>query len=49
MHVNKLESPHVWKTTLYQETLMKRKFDEFDESWPNRQTKTIQYKVTIYF
>ena len=29
--------------TVYQETLMKGKFDEFDESWLNRQTKTIQY------
>jgi len=27
---------------------MKGKFDEFDESWPNRQTKTIQYKATKY-
>ena len=35
--------------TIYQETLMKGKFDEFDESWPNCQTKTIQYKPTIYF
>jgi len=29
--------------TVYRETLMKGKFDKFDESWPNRQTKTIQY------
>ena len=28
------------KVTVYWETLTK---DEFDESWPNRQTKTIQY------
>jgi len=34
--------------TVYQETLTKGKFDEFDEFWPNRQTKTIQYKATIY-
>ena len=30
-------------TTVYWETLTKGKFDEFDESWSNRQTKTIQY------
>jgi len=33
------------KTIVYRETLMKGKFDEF---WPNRQTKTIQYKDTKY-
>ena len=27
---------------VYWETLTKGKFDEFDESWLNRQTKTIQ-------
>ena len=27
--------------TVYRETLTKGKFDEFDESWLNRQTKTI--------
>ena len=36
-------------TTVYQETLTKGKFDEFDKSRPNRQTKTIQYKATLYF
>ena len=25
------------------ETLIKRKFEQFDESWPNGQTKSIQY------
>jgi len=35
--------------TVYQETLTKGKFDEFDESWANCQTKTIQYKATIKF
>jgi len=35
--------------TVYQETLTKGKFDEFEESWLNHQTKTIQYKATIYF
>lgn len=25
------------------ESLMKGKFDEFDEPWPNHQTKIIQY------
>jgi len=25
---------------------MKEKYDEFDESWPNCQTKTIQYKAS---
>jgi len=39
------ESSHV-KFTIYQETLTKGKFDV---SWPNHQTKTIQYKATIYF
>ena len=34
---------------VYWETLTKEKFDEFDESRPNRQTKTIQYKATLYF
>ena len=34
---------YVVQATVYQETLTKGKFDEFDESWPNRQTKTIQY------
>jgi len=32
--------------TIYQETLTKGKFEE---SWPNHQTKTIQYRATIYF
>jgi len=36
-------------STVYRETLTKEKFDEFDKSWPIRQTKTIQYKATIYF
>ena len=39
----------ILENTVYRETLMKRKFDEFDESWPNRQTKTTQYEATIYF
>jgi len=34
------------RLTIYQETLTKGKFDEF---WPNHQTKTIQYKATVYF
>ena len=32
--------------TRYQETLTKGTFDKLVESWPNHQTKTIQYKVT---
>ena len=32
-------------STLYQESLTKEKFDEFDKSGSNRQVKTNQYKA----
>ena len=31
---------------VYEEPLMKGKFDKFDESWSHHQTKTIQYYIS---
>ena len=42
MHYNQLVT-----ITVYWEALTKEKYDKFDESQPNHQTKTIQYKATI--
>ena len=35
--------------TVYQETLTKGNFGEFDESSSNRQSKTNQYKATMLY
>jgi len=42
-----LVTPNVCRLR-YQEILTKGKFNKFEKSWPNRQTKTIQYKATKY-
>jgi len=47
-HIIRRVDLHISWSTVYQETLTKGKFDEFDESWPNCQTKP-SYKRLYYF